>query len=411
LFSIDTPFEIVKKEINDTFSGITVNFTTLPLPSQNTVEFCQDLDTSVIDDLVRDLRKLAFIGTFVVIGIAVFLIISNCVLQWRSWRSLKANLERTREMWYADPNPTDANLLMIQFRLNHPILARLTSWIARVCRLSPSQLIHLQWFFSYVFYPAAFACFVVGFFGFASIQLQLFLIRPLVNEYSHRSAASATDFSNKIATFINDTMYNQSAGYASDVNGRANAMQTDINDKVFGWVNGTLGALNSTLVLFYNDVEKAVDGIFGNSPFADPAHALVQCFIGSKVEAIEEAVGFLRANLQVFLPRLDPGVLLLSQESVDEVTGSLSNAAIGGGNGNEGGVVGGLVNAYIKTLETERFMFMIFMGIWGFVVLMALLIIFWHSYVRPLFGWKTNEATPVHRNLNEKATDWPPSPS
>ena len=47
------PFELVKKDINDTFAGLSFDASTLPVPAQNTVSFCGDMDTSVVDNLSR----------------------------------------------------------------------------------------------------------------------------------------------------------------------------------------------------------------------------------------------------------------------------------------------------------------------------------------------------------------------
>jgi hypothetical protein len=103
--------------------------------------------------------------------------------------------------------------------------------------------------------------------------------------------------------------------------------------------------------------------------------------LGTKVDAIENALTFLHDNVQIELPKMNDTVLILSPEMVDETTRPIALAAIGGneGDGNEGGIVGKIVNAYANTLRQERIMFAIFLGIWGFVVLMGLAVVFWHT--------------------------------
>ncbi|KAF8893468.1 hypothetical protein BD779DRAFT_1436024 [Infundibulicybe gibba] len=395
---VDTPFELVKKDINDTFSGLGFNSSILPVPKQNLLSFCNDLDLSVIDDLGRDLIKTAQVGTVILILLALLLVGLNCLLEWYKWRCMKRHLEYTRQAWTSDPtiyhpkgisgppqvSLTDHNLLMLQGNMTHPLLTRIANNMSRWFRLTPSQHTHLQWFFSYIFHPPALACFLIGVLGLLSVQLQLLAMGPLVHKYSDRAASTVTDFSNSIATSINASMYNQSAAYANDVNGRVDAIQLTINNGVFGWVNGTTTTLNTTIVEFYAEIQNAVSTVFNGTILEQPAQEFIRCLIGSKVDAIENALTFLHDNLKIDMPRVNQSALVLSPESVNEATRPIAAAAIGGGNDDDQGLIGRLVNSYAATLKKERIMFLIFIGIWGFVVLMALCIIFWHSYGK---GW------------------------
>ena len=250
--SIDTPFELVKKDINDTFAGLSFDASTLPVPEQNTVSFCANMDTSVVDDLGRDLVKIAKIGTVILVAVAILLIAANCALEWYKWRCLQSHMQYTREAWTSDPSMTytgtksaptvnlsNHNLMLLSGNMQHPLLTKIANRIAKILRFSPSQYINLTWFFHYVFHPPALACFLIGFFGLLSVQIQLIAIGPLEHKYQQQAAASVNDFSNMISTSINASMYNQSAAYANDINGRVNKVQSTVNDSLFGWVNGT----------------------------------------------------------------------------------------------------------------------------------------------------------------------------
>ncbi|KAJ7035621.1 hypothetical protein C8F04DRAFT_1037318 [Mycena alexandri] len=392
---IDTPFELLKADINDTFSGLSFNSSVLAVPDQNTLSFCTDLDTSVIDDLGRDLVKVAKIGTLIIILLILVLIGLNCLLEWYKWRCQRRHLEYTRQAWSTDPtlfhkstsggNPnvtlTDHNLLMLQANGAHPLLTRIANTLSAKLRLSPSKHIHLQWFLHYIFHPPALACFLLGFFGLLSVELQLLAIHPLVDKYSAQAASTATDFSNTIATSINASMFNQSAVYASSVNAHVDTIQSTINDGLFGWVNSTTTTLNTTIENFYEDIQNAVNVVFNGTILDAPIQEFIKCIIGSKVDAIENALTFLHDNLHIDMPRVNESILVLSPQSVNEATQPIAAAAIGDQNG-DGGLIGKLVNTYAASLRKERLMFGIFMALWGFVVLMGVAIILWHSYGR-----------------------------
>ncbi|KAF9460713.1 hypothetical protein BDZ94DRAFT_1311228 [Collybia nuda] len=390
---IDTPFELLKKDINDTFGALSFNSSVLPVPQQSRLSFCNDMDLSVVDDVGRDFVKIAKIGTLILILLALLLIGLNCLLEWYKWRCMKAHLQYTREAWTSDPTIThskssavpqvtlsDHNLMMLHANSAHPLLTRITNNLSRRLHLTPSQHTHLQWFFNYIFHPPALACLLIGLIGILSIQIQLAAMGPLVSKYEERSASTASDFSNTIATSINDTMFSQSAAYANDVNARVDAMQATINEGIFGWVNGTTVTLNTTIVNFYNDIQTAVSTVFDGTILETPAHEFIKCIIGTKVDAIENALTFLHDNLKIDMPRVNQTVLVMSPESVNEATSPIAAAAIGGGEGNQEGLIPRLVNSYADSLRKERVMFAIFIAIWGFVVLIALCVIFWHSY-------------------------------
>lgn len=249
--------------------------------------------------------------------------------------------------------------------------------------MTPTQHANTQWFLHYIFHPPALACFLIGFFGLLSVEIQLLAMGPLVAKFQDRAASTVTDFSTLIATNINNSMYNQSSLYANDLNGRVDVVQSTINNGLFGWVNGTTSTLNDTINAFYTDVQDAVNTVFGGTILQSPIDDFIKCFIGSKVDAIETALTFLHDNLNVDMPRVNQSALVLSPDSINEAAQPIAAAAIGGGSGDKEGLIGRLLNSYAASLRKERVMFGIFMGLWLFVVLMGLSVIVWHSIVRP----------------------------
>ncbi|KAG6868386.1 hypothetical protein C0993_003802 [Termitomyces sp. T159_Od127] len=396
---VDQPFELLKKDINDTFGAITFDASVLPVPQVNTLTFCNDMDLSVVDDVGHDIIQTAKIGTIILIVLALVLVGLNCLLEWYKWRCMKRHLEYTRQAWLSDPTMvhtkvasspvvtlTDHNLMMLNASSAHPLLTRIGNNIAQLFRLNPTQHTHLQWFFHYIFHPPALACLLIGLIGLLSIQIQLAAMGPLIDKYQERSADVTADFSNTIFTAVNGSMYNQSATYANEVNARVDSIQTTINEGVFGWVNTTTVSLNTTINNFYDDVQKVVNTVFGGTILETPANDFIRCFIGTKVDAIENALTFLHDNLVINMPRMNDSALILSQASINEATQPIAAAALGSGGGTDDneGLILKLVHAYAESLEKERVMFGIFLGIWGFVVLMALCIIFWNCWGKRL---------------------------
>ena len=204
----------------------------LPVPQMNTVTFCDQMDTSVIDDLGRDLVKAVKIGTVILIVLIFLLILANCALEWYKWRQMKLHFNRIREGLDSDPdvvksyNPdgcmmvgmSDHDLMSIEGTMSHPLIAKIVNKLEVIFGLRKAKKDKLTWFFHYVFHPPALACFLIGVFGLLSVQLQLIAIGPLQAHYQEQAASSVSDFSTLIATSMNQSMYNDSVTYANDVN-------------------------------------------------------------------------------------------------------------------------------------------------------------------------------------------------
>ncbi|CAE6436607.1 hypothetical protein ACGC1H_004503 [Rhizoctonia solani] len=398
---IAIPFNELKKEINETFTSPAMRFNTsvLAVPARSNIQFCDDLDTSIVDDLGRDLRMIGRIGIILLLLALVLLVLGAMAMEWYKWRVLQRELERTREAWSTDTNVqhpqlsghqgvpmmvmSDDNLMLLHATQQHPLLSALANRLANALKLSATSYTHLRFFFAYVFHPAALACLLIGLFGLISVQVQLAAIGPVQKHFSSQVSNSVSDFTNSIALSINGAMREDSAAYAAQVNAQTSAMQSTINDNLFGWVNGTTVTLNNTLVAFYDDIQSTVELVFGGTLLETPAREFIRCLIGSKVQGIENALTFIHDHLKVNMPTVSDDVLLLSNSSVNEITQPISLAAVGDGtqseDGSGSGIVGKVIARYIASLKKERLMFLIFLGLWALVVVIALCIILWHT--------------------------------
>ncbi|TFK26511.1 hypothetical protein FA15DRAFT_755009 [Coprinopsis marcescibilis] len=412
---ISRPFELVKAEINTTFSEISFNSATLPVPEQNRVSFCSELDLSVVDDVGNEIVKSAKIGVAILIVLALVLIGLNCLLTWYKWRSKIAHLDIVRSRWNQQTDMvtkgshsavpvttlTKTNLLIIAANTEHPFVTRITNMLRDKFHLSQEKVDRLQWFFNYIFHPPAAACFMIGVFGLLCIEIQLLALGPLVNKFQERSAETVKDFSALIASSINQNMLNQSATYAAEINAQVDGIQTTLNEGLFGWVNITTTSLNTTLNEFYDDVQNAVQSVFGETILGPAATEFIRCLIGTKVDAIENAIEFLHENLRVNMPRVNETALMLSPAAVEEASTPIAAAAMGSGDSQDNqGLIARLVISYADMLRKERITFAIFLGLWGIVVLMGIAVVLWHSCgipARRAKGQKQYDQT--HRHL------------
>ncbi len=273
------------------------------------------MDTGFIDDLNRDIVRLARITAALLFVAILCIIAGNCFLQWWKWRAKLRHLEYMRDAWRTDNtvvhsysgrdggtpslSMTDHNLMVLIHTAEHPLISKILNRMTNALRLTPSQHINLRFFASYVFHPPALACFLIGLFGILSVQVQLAAIGPLQAHYEKRVNSTVSDFSHSIASQINQGMSNSSGEYAQGINTQILGVQNVINNNLFGWVNTTTSALNDTIVAFYQELQDAVNSTLGGTIFEEPAQEFLRCMIGTKVQNIEKALTFLHDNLQV----------------------------------------------------------------------------------------------------------------
>jgi hypothetical protein len=162
------------------------NTSVLAVPARSNIQFCDGLDTSIVDDLGRDLRKIGLIGIILLLVVLVLLILGAMAVEWYKWRVLQSELDRTREAWSTDSNVqhpqlnghqgvpmmvmSDDNLMLLHATQQHPLLSALANRLANALKLSATSYTHLRFFFAYVFHPAALACLLIGLFGLISVQ-------------------------------------------------------------------------------------------------------------------------------------------------------------------------------------------------------------------------------------------------
>jgi len=187
---------------------------------------------------------------------------------------------------------------------------------------------------------------------------------------------------NWIAEAITNAVVIDSVAYATEVNGWMDTTSSAINDDVFGFASTASDAINGTVVRFYNDLESGIRGALSGTVFADSVIELLRCVIGNKILALSAGLTWLKANMHVSLPRVDPAFLQLKSISVMEMANPIGDAAArqSTDGGEARGVLGRIVRGYKTILKGEMILFGVFLGIWLLVVLSACTILLWHRF-------------------------------
>ncbi|KAJ7804463.1 hypothetical protein B0H14DRAFT_3774498 [Mycena olivaceomarginata] len=329
---INTPFSDLKGEINATFASLSTDPNLLPVPSMVNIEFCDKFDTSMIDNLSSDLKRVSETGTMLALCAAISMAGTYCLVQWNIGTTPEGNL-------------SESALLSMSSEISHPLLCLLSKWLH--LRSSP------EWLLYYVFWVC----------GIIVVQLQILDLHRLRSRYWGKISVEVAAISNVIYTSLNSSITGQSVEYAQTLNSQMDGIQTAVNSGIFGWINTTTTVLNDTIAGAYADIQTAINTAFGGTMLDSPMQNFMQCILGNKVDEIETALTFLQSNLVFDIPRLNSSALLLSQDAIEEVVQAIAEAAVGGSAANPAG---------LASLKKEQLMYAIFMALWIGVIIMGI---------------------------------------
>ncbi|GAA6064016.1 hypothetical protein JCM10212_005499 [Sporobolomyces blumeae] len=390
---ISTPIELLRTNINATLSNRSIEVETLPVPAKQTVEICRGLDTSWIDDVGHDLAKFVKIAMSLVVLLMVLFILACAIWERYSYRNFIGGVMSAREAWLNDlldkststAHPSSASEALSKPKLlsflnasSHPTLFSFVSRLQKILSVRSSNAkANLIWFLSYIAHPHAWAFLALGVVGLLVVQVQLWALRgPVKDLMTKRANEGAGEFSDSVVASINAKMSESSYEYANRTNKVILSVQDGINDDLFGWVNGTTEALNTTVVGFYDGLTDAITDVFDGTVLEDPILNLVYCLVGSKVDAISTALTWMHAHAHLSLPLVSPTILMLSDNRSQELTSGMTSpdSAV-----STTSIVERMLNSYERSLEQQRTGFFVAIGIWALVVVMGVVGLVWRS--------------------------------
>lgn len=287
---ISIPFEKLKAEINETRLEMAASFNSsiLPVPSLNQLsankanafqdDLCGDLDTSLIDDTAKALRKLSNISIGLMFLLLFLLWATLIVWEWRRWRAMKETVEAVEDEWRREGIQDAWRVVAI---VEHPVIEKYGTGLLHRATQNPRTRTNIRWFseyilfqlarsptnrswdeadsntVSYISHPTCLALFFIALIGFLSIQFQLLALNAIKNHARANANATVAASTNSLRSKLNAMALQQSQEYASEYNTAIGLYQQRIDDELFGkWMNTTAIQLNSTLEEFYDEVQN-----------------------------------------------------------------------------------------------------------------------------------------------------------
>ena len=387
---IETPFEQMKQQVNQTLGGFQFNHTMLPMPHLQNVTFCDRIDTGPLDELGEELTRVARWGLVMLGLVAVMVVLGGVAWEWWKWQREVRGMERTRGVWLAQ-HPLEPekdcnadrdvlkteNLMSLLTISRHPLISSVSLNLCQRAGVKTLRAQHrLSWLLCFITHPASIACLFTGLLGLFSVLLQTLLLHRLTAHYTASINTSLAHLSSDVIDLVNDHTRNASLAFSSSANEIIAQVETELNDHVFRWVDTTTFTMNSTLNQFVDGITETLTTTFGGTPFNAPLQTFVQCILGQKVQGIEKALTWIHDNAHVNFTIVPEDVLMVKGEQGEAVMRPVREALAGDGGGDEGdGVVVKVVGRYLKHLHQEKVMFAVLVGVYGIIVVVGLMVV------------------------------------
>ena len=287
--AIAVPFNLVRDQLGSKFGNYSFDRSVFPVAEKQALSFCSS--NSFLNDFFNSLFELvakAKIAFAVAIPIlAVLAMLAMAWLEIRRWRREKSRARVFTEQGY-DP-------LDVVYIASRPMSAGFGIWLAS--RFGGKKNLLVRWAVAYgTSLPALFVL-SLALAGFFSCFCQWLLLRAIEKE--------APALANQVGNFAGDvvgTLAQVSTDWADNANGVILDLQSDINDDVFGWVREATAAVNNTLVVLDEEIDKTVMGIFNNTVLRNTAQQIVFCLVGRKIDSLVAGLTWVHDHARVALP-------------------------------------------------------------------------------------------------------------
>ncbi|KAH8196637.1 hypothetical protein TruAng_009196 [Truncatella angustata] len=298
------PFNLLKQVLNDTYGDWKFDESVFPVAQKEALSFCSE--NSALSDFFENLFELVAKAKIAFIVVLALLAILVCVpMAWweiRSWRRLK-----DYQTTFVQRKFDETDMMMMSSRpFPSKVGLRFSDWLTgnkdHGSHADPNSSQQkretlTRWAVAYgTTLPALFVL-SLAIAGFFSCLCQYIILAGVEKEVP-ALANQVGDFAGEVVT----SLQRVSENWANDANGVMTKHSDEINNDVLGYVVNATDAVNDTLNVFTDEMDKALTTAFDGTVLMDPIKEVVYCLIGLKVEAVQKGLTWVHDHAHVTFP-------------------------------------------------------------------------------------------------------------
>ncbi|QLL31222.1 hypothetical protein HG536_0B00830 [Torulaspora globosa] len=263
---------------------------------------------------------------------------------------------------------------------------RISRWIISACgairskgEMTNLQKVRIHWVVSYVTSSRALCVLCVGAIGLLVCVLQLVTIAVLRRTLQHEGGSSMEQMLNSTALSFESDINT----WCEETNAYINSTEGNMNDQLFGWLQKTTVSVNDTVTKMMSGIDGTLADVFNGTILYSPMNTVVDCVIGNKLTAVEQAMTWIHDNVQFKLPRLNGSDIttVFQQQQKNSANSTTSPTPFSAED-----IVSELRSALIKILDSfyntaiwELTVALVILGIWLSQIPIAIAIVLYRS--------------------------------
>ncbi|KAJ2704684.1 plasma membrane fusion protein prm1 [Coemansia sp. IMI 203386] len=321
---LDIPFNMLRGVIFAGFSKIDINFAeSVKLPDEKNVTVCdRPIGEDTINGVGTGAARIFTIGGLAIIGAALILIMMQVYRNMRYNNRYETRMLEFRQdlAYYTPPinhskdevaqTPATRQEMDLYKLPGNRLMDTIVRWQRKNWGDTPRTLAW-RWWFDYVLYPPAIACFLAGVIGIITVVVQVNSINGLRKEFTPILAREMDAFQQDvIGDQLIGNVRNDSVALADDINGSINSKELALNETLFGPIDDGTTYLNDTLNDFINTYITGIRSVFGGTVLEYPVEGFVNCTLTKNIRTLQKILTFINDYLGgIDLPRVDEDVL------------------------------------------------------------------------------------------------------
>lgn len=357
------PFEEVKKLVNESLGTYTFDKSVFPLAQKQALTFCTD--NSTIADFFDGLADLAILAKKIFIAVIVVLAVLVCIpMAYREIWRYRTMVQRSQLLQKSAFDPMD-----VIYIASRPYTTTAGIKLASKFKSTKRQVL-VRWAVAYATSVPALFVLSLGVAGLFSALCQYILLKTMEKQVPEL-AAEVGNFAGTVVNALN----NASTSWAVSANQVIGSTQNDINTDVFGWVNTTTTAVNSTLNTFVDETTKVLNETFGGTILYKPIMETLNCLVGLKIASLQKGLTWVHDHAHVTLPEFNKDVFSLgAAASLTNSTADDSFLASPGSSTSDDvtGAITKLVSVMASGIREEAIIASCLVSIWVIIVLIGI---------------------------------------
>jgi hypothetical protein len=395
---IRTPFEEIKTLISG-MNNFTFDRDLFPVPQKEQLNFCSEGNS--INDFFDDLIVMCYTARKVALGVlivmAVLAIIPMAIMEKRRYRKM----EERAALFHHGHEPMD-----VVYVASRPTSGGIGLWLGRRFGSARRQAV-MRWAWAYATSVPMIFLISLAVAGLFSCFCQWLLLRQ-IQAKTPELTNQVAGFAEKVVTSLN----NASMSWSGGVNGAMSKFDSEINGEIFGWVNTTTEAVNSTLNGFVDQMHDKLQDVFGDSILKDAIQDVLNCLIGLKIAGVQKGLTWVHDHAHVQFPGVKNDTLslkALAEKSDSDSAAELFSDPNGKAKEEVSEAINHVIEKLMSGIRTEALISTVILLIWLAIAVSGLIYASTHMARRDAAEGSPYVIDPAVDNENS-AKEYPTTP-